>query len=107
MIPRITALIRRNLAPNRLAIWITALANITGALLPLVSDLGIAELGPPLAGINALCLMFLKGWQQFERAGQTDALEDRAIERQLAAMEAAKGNRPAGQDAARKLGLSR
>lgn len=105
MLRRFVALIGRNLAPNRIAIWIAVLANVTGAALPLVTDLGIAELGPPLAGINALCLMFLKGWQQFERAGQTDQLEALAMERQLAAMQGVP--KPKGADAARALGLSR
>lgn len=107
MLRSFIALVGRNLAPNRAAIWITALANVTAALVPVLSDVGAEEIVAPVVGLNALCLMFLRGWQQFEKAGQTDQLETLAIERQLAAMETAKGNKPKGADAARALGLSR
>lgn len=54
--------------PNRVALYVTALANALGALIPVLTDLGATDVVAPLVGINALCLMFLKGWQNMETA---------------------------------------
>ncbi len=56
------------LTPNRAAVYLTALANITAALLPILTDVGFEQLIAPVAGINAVAVMFLKGWQQYEKA---------------------------------------
>lgn len=118
MIARFIALVGRNLAPNRLAIWVTALANVTGALIGLLSDLGVeqtATLVVALGGLNALCVIFLKGWQQFERAIQQDQLMENELRYQARAVAGvyapaganAAPKKAAGQDAAKRLGLSR
>lgn len=106
MVLRILGLIGRNLAPNRLAIWITALANITGALVGLLADLGVeqtATLVIAVAGLNTLCVVFLRGWQQFERALQQDNLmenelkyQQRAIAGEYAPVPQQKAAKPSG-----------
>ena len=57
-----------NLTPNRVAVFVGALANITAALLPVLTDVGATDLIAPVAGLNALLVMFLKGWQMYEKA---------------------------------------
>lgn len=112
---RFVALIGRNLAPNRAAIWVTALANVTGALVTMLSSFTIEQTSGVVAGLvglNTLCVVFLKGWQQYERAGQQDQLTENELRYQVHARSGGYNptptpKQPAGQDAAKRLGLKR
>ncbi len=65
---------------NRIAIYITAVIDITAALTTVLADLDTSQTGSvvaALAGINALAVMFLRGWQQYERALYQADLQER------------------------------
>lgn len=86
-------------SPNRLAVYVAAVFNITAALVPVLTDIGATDLLGPVAGVNALALMFLKGWQQYEKAEYQDSLHQRALTREHAAQQeaAASVSRPASR----------
>ena len=82
---------------NRIAIYITAAVDITAAVATVVADLDPSQTGgvvAALAGVNALAIVFLKGWQQFENASyQHDLIEKQrvaALEVQLGQADLAK-----------------
>ena len=56
-------------APNRIAIYLTAIASVATAVSPLVADLdttSTSALVAGLAGIVIVVFKYLTGWQQFE-----------------------------------------
>lgn len=58
-------------APNRLVIYLTALASIIVALTPVATDLGLVQVATILGGLGgvvAVALKFLDGWQKYEAA---------------------------------------
>lgn len=68
---RVIAFARANLAPNRISIYLTVVADVGALLLVLFSDLGlpqVAAVGATVLAINAKLLKFLSGWQQYESA---------------------------------------
>jgi len=85
-----------NLSANRIAIYVTALAGLVTALLPVVTDLGLTEVAGILGGllaVTAVVSKFLDGWQQYEGAiYQQQLIQAQHIarqEQQQAAVEAA------------------
>lgn len=91
----------KGLTPARVVLYVTVLANLTAALVPVVTDAGYEQLVAPLLGVNAMAAMFLRGWHAWEKA-QYDAekmqyiasREDVARAEQAAAVAAAQRPRP-------------
>lgn len=96
-------LLKANLKPNRIAVLVGLLANATAALLPVLTEVGATSLIAPVAGFNAVLLIFLRGWQQWEKFNYEQAQITTAAALQAEAR--AQATRPA--DAAKQLGLRR
>lgn len=59
-----------NLSPNRVAVYLTALAALAGGLAPVVADLDIqstAGIVAAIAAITAVVNKWLSGWQKYEQ----------------------------------------
>ena len=72
----------RGITPNRVALYLTALADVLAVVLVLVADLGLVEVGTvvaALAAANAKALSFVKGWQQYEQAVYENRILDDRI----------------------------
>lgn len=57
------------IAPNRIAVYLTAAASLLGGLAPAVADLDLASTAGVAAGIVAIATVvskWLDGWQQHE-----------------------------------------
>lgn len=64
--------------PNRIAVYLTALAALLAALAPVVADLDWTSTAGVIAGLLAIAKIvdtWLKGWQQYE-ALSSDVLSD-------------------------------
>lgn len=63
--------------PNRIALYLTAAADLVAALAPFILDFGgsekIAAYVASVLGVNAVVVTWLRGWQQYE---ERTALED-------------------------------
>ena len=78
-------------APNRIAVYVAALAGLITALLPVVTDLGLAEVASVLGGLlagTAALLKFLDGWQNMEKAEYQATLIERQRVAQIEAAQA-------------------
>lgn len=109
LVPAVVAFVKRQLVPNRITIWLTVFVNLTGALVTALGDLGVGQTAgvvTALVGINAVAAMFLKGWQQFEKAGyQFDlAMQGEAMERERLGLMQEQANAEAGK---RRVSLPR
>lgn len=91
------------LTPNRITVYLTVFANVTAAVLSVVTDVGATNLIAPVAGINAVALMFLKGWHQFEQANY----DAQNLQFQLNARLEQQAAATAPRSSASKLNLSR
>ena len=63
--------LKQYLAPNRVAVYFTVVAAITGGLAPVLADLDLTSTAGVLAGVVAIVAVvqkFLAGWQQYESA---------------------------------------
>ena len=70
--------------PNRIAVYITALAALAAAVAPVVADMDIASTAGIIGGVLALAGVvstWLVGWQKFEERTALEPL----IEEQLTA----------------------
>lgn len=60
---------RKFLAPNRIAVYLAALASLATALAPVVADLDSSDtvaLATGLLGLVGVIVKWLSGWQAFE-----------------------------------------
>lgn len=72
------------LAPNRIAVYLTALAAIAGGLAPVVADLDLSSTAGVVAGvfsIVAVARKWLDGWQAYERRTATLDVEATRLSR--------------------------
>lgn len=71
------------LLPNRVAVWLTSLAALSGALAPAVADLDLSSTVGIIGGLAVLLGVvrkWLDGWQAYEKA-QTDTYGPNALAR--------------------------
>lgn len=57
------------MSPNRIAVYLTALAALAAALAPVLADLDTASTAGIIAGLAALAgvvVTWLRGWQRYE-----------------------------------------
>jgi len=69
--------IRSFFAPNRIAVYLTAIASLATALAPVVADLDTSDtiaLATGLAGLVGVVAKWLSGWQAHE-AREADTLQ--------------------------------
>lgn len=87
-----TRLIARIPDANRVAIYLTVIADVIAAVLVITSDLGadgVTAVLVSVAAVNAKVLMFLKGWQSMESADYQAQLMNRQHAAQMEARAAA------------------
>ena len=61
--------LKRIFAPNRIAVYLTSIAALAGALAPAVADLDLTSTAGVIAGLLALLGVvrkWLDGWQAYE-----------------------------------------
>ena len=97
-VAKVVRFVKANLAPNRVLLYLTAVADIAVALLALSNDLDLEQVSvviTSVAAVNAKVLMWVKGHQQmltalyqrdliaFQASAQADE-RDRALQAQQA-----------------------
>jgi uncharacterized membrane protein (DUF106 family) len=85
---RLFKAVKQHLAPNRITIYVTGVIDVTAAVLVVLSSFDPEQVGgivAAVAGINALAVKFLTGWQKMEGAeyqARLISLQDQAVQAQ-------------------------
>jgi hypothetical protein len=70
----------KHVLPNRIALYLTAAADLVAAVLPFIVDFGASEkivgYATAILAVNGVVITWLRGWQKYE---ERQALSDFAV----------------------------